>query len=195
MRVLLFILGVIVLFPPVSPVLAQGNRSVPPPQVAPSSGAVKAPVARGLGVLFSELEKKIIRETLGAVVEGVTGQKLPDGKTAKSDDDDFNKRDRHSKNNNKRKKRGRGKKGQKGQRGMPPGLAKRDSLPPGLQKQLERNGKLPPGLQKRALPRDLQAKLPRRRRGLERVIVDRDVVLIDTVTNTVLDIIKNVVLK
>ncbi len=32
--------------------------------------------------------------------------------------------------------------------GLPPGLAKRGQLPPGLQKQLRRNGTLPPGLQK-----------------------------------------------
>ena len=36
--------------------------------------------------------------------------------------------------------------------GLPPGLAKRDSLPPGLEKQLRRNGKLPPGLQKKLVP-------------------------------------------
>src|SRR5215470_14934501 len=29
---------------------------------------------------------------------------------------------------------------------LPPGLAKRDRLPPGLEKQLVRNGTLPPGL-------------------------------------------------
>src|SRR5919107_2406176 len=32
---------------------------------------------------------------------------------------------------------------------LPPGLAKRESLPPGLQKQLQKNGKLPPGMQKK----------------------------------------------
>ncbi|MBI3484974.1 MAG: hypothetical protein HY012_07470, partial [Acidobacteria bacterium] len=31
--------------------------------------------------------------------------------------------------------------------GLPPGLAKRDRLPPGLEKQLRERGKLPPGLQ------------------------------------------------
>src|SRR5215471_5571003 len=30
-------------------------------------------------------------------------------------------------------------------RGLPPGLAKREALPPGLEKQLVRNGTLPPG--------------------------------------------------
>src|SRR5215475_5454143 len=32
---------------------------------------------------------------------------------------------------------------------LPPGLAKKDRLPPGLERQLMRNGTLPPGLQKR----------------------------------------------
>lgn len=37
--------------------------------------------------------------------------------------------------------------------GLPPGLAKRGgALPPGLEKQLRRNGRLPPGLQKRIQP-------------------------------------------
>src|SRR5689334_8900928 len=35
---------------------------------------------------------------------------------------------------------------------LPPGLAKRQSLPPGLQKQLVERGTLPPGLQKRLVP-------------------------------------------
>ena len=39
---------------------------------------------------------------------------------------------------------------------MPPGLAKKKSLPSGLQKQLEKNGTLPPGLAKRELPYDLE---------------------------------------
>jgi hypothetical protein len=35
--------------------------------------------------------------------------------------------------------------------GLPPGLANRESLPPGLAKHLRERGELPPGLQKRAL--------------------------------------------
>jgi uncharacterized protein UPF0150 len=48
-------------------------------------------------------------------------------------------------------------------RGLPPGLAKRGgNLPPGLEKQLLRNGPLPPGLQKRLepLPFELERRLP-----------------------------------
>jgi hypothetical protein len=47
---------------------------------------------------------------------------------------------------------------------LPPGLAKRDQLPPGLEKQLVRRGTLPPGLQKRLqpCPEDLERRLPLR---------------------------------
>jgi hypothetical protein len=46
--------------------------------------------------------------------------------------------------------------------GLPPGLAKRESLPPGLEKQLRRNGRLPPGLEKKLVPfpRELESRLP-----------------------------------
>ena len=46
---------------------------------------------------------------------------------------------------------------------LPPGLAKKDHLPPGLERQLHRNGTLPTGLQKRVqpLPDSCAARLPR----------------------------------
>jgi hypothetical protein len=81
-------------------------------------------------------------------------------------------------------------------RGLPPGLAKRGGkLPPGLQKQLDKNGRLPPGLQKRLepMPADLDRRLPRLPDFWERVILERDVILIDRRTNRILDIIENVI--
>jgi hypothetical protein len=81
-------------------------------------------------------------------------------------------------------------------KGLPPGLAKRGGkLPPGLQKHLDRNGRLPPGLQKRLepLPADLDRRLPRLPEIWERVILERDVILIDRTTNRILDIIENVI--
>jgi hypothetical protein len=81
-------------------------------------------------------------------------------------------------------------------KGLPPGLAKRGgNLPPGLQKKLNRDGQLPPGLQKRLepLPDDLNRQLPSLPEYWERVIVERDVVLIDRRTNRILDIIENVI--
>jgi hypothetical protein len=81
-------------------------------------------------------------------------------------------------------------------KGLPPGLAKRGgNLPPGLQKHLEKNGQLPPGLQKRLdpLPVDLDRRLPRLPEHWDRVILERDVILIDRRTNRILDIIENVI--
>lgn len=65
---------------------------------------------------------------------------------------------------------------------LPPGLAKRESLPPGLERQLERNGTLPPGLQKRVepLPQVCESQLGRLPRDLERVVYNRRVMLIDS---------------
>jgi len=81
-------------------------------------------------------------------------------------------------------------------KGLPPGLAKRGGkLPPGLQKHLDKNGTLPPGLQKRLepLPQDLDSRLPRLPDYWERVILERDVILVDRRTNRILDIIENVI--
>jgi hypothetical protein len=46
--------------------------------------------------------------------------------------------------------------------GLPPGLAKKSDLPPGLEKQLRRNGRLPPGLEKKLVPfpAAIEARLP-----------------------------------
>jgi hypothetical protein len=64
---------------------------------------------------------------------------------------------------------------------LPPGLAKRDSLPPGLEKQIERNGTLPPGLQKRVqpLPDVCNARLPRLPADWSRVVLSGRVLLLD----------------
>ncbi|HWP57206.1 MAG TPA: hypothetical protein VNL14_04915 [Candidatus Acidoferrales bacterium] len=80
-------------------------------------------------------------------------------------------------------------------RGLPPGLAKRGKLPPGLQKHLERHGTLPPGLQKRLepFPDDLERRLPPLPEIWSRVILGRDVLLIDRRTQRILDIIENVI--
>ena len=65
--------------------------------------------------------------------------------------------------------------------GLPPGLAKRESLPPGLQKHLDRNGTLPPGLQKKVqpLPSQCQINLPRLPADWQRVILGDRVIVLD----------------
>jgi len=65
--------------------------------------------------------------------------------------------------------------------GLPPGLAKKDRLPPGLERQLQRNGTLPPGLQKRvqSLPGSCTARLPRLPRDWARVVLSGLIILLD----------------
>jgi hypothetical protein len=80
-------------------------------------------------------------------------------------------------------------------RGLPPGLAKRDRLPPGLEKQVRQRGTLPPGLQNRIhpLPPDLERQLRRLPGGYVRVVVGASVVLMNQQTNVVYDVVRSVV--
>ena len=154
------------------PALAQ--KTPPPPRSIPS--------ASNLGqIIFKEVEKRAIGEFFGK-------QAAKASKDADDDEKDEGKKKKKKKKGKKAKKskgKGRG-------RGLPPGLAKRDSLPPGLQKQLEKNGTLPPGLAKRGLPPELQSQLPAVPPGLERIIAGDDVVLLEKATGKILDIIQGV---
>jgi len=64
---------------------------------------------------------------------------------------------------------------------LPPGLAKRDRLPPGLERQLQRNGTLPPGLQKRVqpFPQDLTRRLPPLPGGASRAFLGNRAMILD----------------
>jgi hypothetical protein len=88
---------------------------------------------------------------------------------------------------------GNGNKDKDKNKGLPPGLAKRDQLPPGLARQVERNGTLPPGLRTYDLPSDLLSRLPSSPKGTRRVVVGNDVVLIREGTRYILDVIKDVI--
>jgi hypothetical protein len=123
------------------------------------------------GILFSASERNLIKRLLNAVRSTdapKSARKGDNGKSAKAKDNG-------------------------GKAGLPPGLAKRDTLPPGLARQLQRNGKLPPGLDKRGLPADVEGRLPALVFGTERVIIGNDVVLLDKDTQIVLDIIRDVI--
>ncbi|MEE8501848.1 MAG: hypothetical protein V3S23_03950 [Kiloniellales bacterium] len=71
--------------------------------------------------------------------------------------------------------------------GLPPGLAKRQQLPPGLQKHIQRTGRLPPGLEKRGLPSGLRGLLPYHK-GKDYRVVGNDIMLIEIATGLILDI-------
>jgi hypothetical protein len=75
---------------------------------------------------------------------------------------------------------------------LPPGLAKRSSLPPGLQKQVKQRGQLPPGLRKERLPNELEVKLSPLPTGYIRFRIGTDVVLMNTRTQVVVDVIKDI---
>lgn len=168
-------------------------------------------------VLFSEAEKRIIGEHYGVKVQDMVQDGAPDWvekNTAKRDDDDEDddrdddrEDDKEREDDDDDDDRGKGKdkkdkgkkdkadkgKGKGKSKGLPPGLAKRDTLPPGLQRQLEKNGRLPAGLAKRDLPSDLSAKLPKRDGSQEVTVVDDDVVLVDKATGVILDVLNDVV--
>jgi Ni/Co efflux regulator RcnB len=82
----------------------------------------------------------------------------------------------HYKNGKKRKK-------------MPPGLAKKQELPPGLQKHIKKHGQLPPGLEARRLPDSLERTLSRLPEGYVRMKVGGDVVLMNEKTRVVFDVV------
>lgn len=126
----------------------------------------KGSLEKAAGAGFSELERRLIKEYLGEY--GMGSEKDPEA--------------------------GKGKKRSKGKKGLPPGLANKDRLPPGLEKQLQKNGTLPPGLAKRDLPNDLQSRLPPVPKGYERSIIeDATVVLVEKATGRIADIITDVV--
>lgn len=79
--------------------------------------------------------------------------------------------------------------------GLPPGLAKREKLPPGLEKQLRERGKLPPGLQKKIqpLPPQLEKELRVLPTGWRRAVIAGNVVLMNEKTAVVYDIIRNAI--
>lgn len=77
-------------------------------------------------------------------------------------------------------------------RHLPPGLAKKHRLPPGLRKHLARRGELPPGLASYRLPRELDRRLRRLPAGYVRLRVGTDIVLLHERTHLILDVVQNV---
>src|SRR5690349_22664158 len=76
------------------------------------------------------------------------------------------------------------------QSNLPPGLAKKDRLPPGLERQLVRRGELPPGLQKRLqpCPEELERRLSPPPPDCAHVLIGGHIVLLNRRTNIVVDI-------
>lgn len=73
---------------------------------------------------------------------------------------------------------------------MPPGLAKQGKIPPGIAMQIQEGKRLPDGVG-RALPPLLVAQLPQRV-GVRSVLVGDDLVLVDAVSQVIVDILRGV---
>jgi hypothetical protein len=73
---------------------------------------------------------------------------------------------------------------------LPPGLAKRDRLPPGLERQLVVRGTLPPGLQKKMqpCPRDLEITLPPAPPNYVHVVIGGNLVLVNRANFRIADV-------
>ena len=140
--------------------------------IAKAEDAAKAIIGAGIDASFSEAERQVIQKYFGdRAVYSVQEQTSYDGGGGG--------------------KKGKHGKGGKGGKGMPPGLARKGSLPPGLSK-LQKNGSLPPGLAKKNLPSDLERRLPPAPEGYERQIVeDAAIVLINKATGKIADVVKD----
>lgn len=75
-------------------------------------------------------------------------------------------------------------------RNLPPGLAKRDHLPPGLERQLIVNGTLPPGLRSRMrpCPRELEVMIPPPPPNFVHVVIGGNLVLYNRANFQVADV-------
>ena len=73
---------------------------------------------------------------------------------------------------------------------LPPGLAKRDRLPPGLERQLVVRGTLPPGLQKKMqpCPRELERMLPPPPPNYAHVVIGGNLVLLNRANFQIADV-------
>ena len=87
--------------------------------------------------------------------------------------------------NNKKNKKNKNK-----HKDIPPGIAKKGTLPPGIYKQLVRNGQIPPDVHYQPLPPDLIVQLPPLQPAYRYVIVDDRVLLIQAATRAIMDVLQ-----
>lgn len=73
----------------------------------------------------------------------------------------------------------------------PDSAGKVKELPPGIRKKLARGGTLPPGIAMQVMPDGLHRRLPPRD-GQHYEIVGTDVVLVETATKVIVDVLKDV---
>ena len=83
---------------------------------------------------------------------------------------------------------------QENQRNNSQGKKGAKSLPPGIEKNLQRGKALPPGIAKRALPADLSGRLPPPASGYERIIISGKILLVEVATQVIHDILTDAIL-
>ena len=126
------------------------------------------------------------------MLAALSGTALADGHGHGKHDRDDDDRDRHYYSDNDREYMRDWYHEQERDHHLPPGLAKRDRLPPGLEKQLRVRGTLPPGLRKKMVrcPEEFERRLPPPPVGCAHVVIGGHVVLVlvNRSTYAVLDI-------
>ena len=75
------------------------------------------------------------------------------------------------------------------------GGKKSKGLPPGIAKNLQRGKTLPPGIARQALPGALLGKLPPAPDGYERIILAGKILLVETATQVIHDVLADVILN
>jgi hypothetical protein len=73
------------------------------------------------------------------------------------------------------------------------GKGKKNGLPPGIEKNLQRGKPLPPGIAKQYLPQDLLIKLPRPGAGLEYLVVAGKLLLVEVATQVIREVLLDAV--
>ena len=79
-------------------------------------------------------------------------------------------------------------------RGPGKGRGRNGGLPPGIAKNLERGKALPPGIARQHLPQDLLLRLPRAPAGLEYLVVAGKLLLVETATQVIRDVLLDAVM-
>ncbi|MDH4047090.1 MAG: anti-virulence regulator CigR family protein [Gammaproteobacteria bacterium] len=73
------------------------------------------------------------------------------------------------------------------------GRGRKSSLPPGIEKNLQRGKPLPPGIAKQYLPQQLLVRLPRAGDGLEYLVVAGKLLLVEVATQIIREVLLDTV--
>lgn len=157
------------------PVLAYGQAA--PGAYGTGSGAGATSPSLG-SIVIGTLERRILQDYFQRQLDLYNSQDQGQAQ-APVLQPQGGKPDKHKKNVHKNKG--------KGNKRVPPGLAKKGGLPPGIAKQLVANQPLPSGVDYRPLPRELLSQLPQPQSGTRYLLADDRVLLVQSATNLILD--------